>query len=110
MAGNTLDIRPLSGTIGAEILGIDLTHEVNDETIAAIRAAWLEHLVVFFRGQSLEPAQLLSVAKRFGEPVEYPFVKGPVEKIGSVNARRRGVKERTFAFLRRAVFDRFGRS
>jgi len=38
------------------------------------------------------------------------FVKGPVETIGSVNARRRGLKERTFAFLRRAVFDRFGRS
>src|SRR3954452_4208720 len=37
------------------------------------------------------------------------FVKGPVERIGSVNARRRGVKERTFAFLRRTVFDRFGR-
>src|SRR5215212_5388994 len=38
------------------------------------------------------------------------FVKGPVERIGSVNARRRGVKERTFAFLRCTVFDRFGRS
>src|SRR5437764_10518965 len=38
------------------------------------------------------------------------FVKGPVETIGSVDARRRGLKERTFALLRRAVFDRFGRS
>jgi taurine dioxygenase len=73
---NTLDIRPLSGALGAEILGIDLAHEVSDETIAAIRAAWLEHLVVFFRDQHLEPAQLLALAKRFGEPVEYPFVKG----------------------------------
>jgi taurine dioxygenase len=73
---NTLDIRPLSGALGAEILGIDLAHEVSDETIAAIRAAWLEHLVVFFRDQALEPAQLLALAKRFGEPVEYPFVKG----------------------------------
>src|SRR4051794_18121344 len=73
---NTLDIRPLSGALGAEILGIDLAHEVSDETIAAIRAAWLEHLVVFFRDQALEPAQFLALAKRFGEPVEYPFVKG----------------------------------
>ena len=38
------------------------------------------------------------------------FVAGPVESIGSVNARPRGVTERTLAFLRRAVFDRFGRS
>jgi tRNA(adenine34) deaminase len=38
------------------------------------------------------------------------FIAGPVEKIGSINARRRSLKERTFAFLRRMVFDRFGRS
>ncbi len=49
---------------------------MSDETIAAIRAAWLEHLVMFFRDQTLEPAQLLALARRFGEPVEYPFVKG----------------------------------
>jgi tRNA(adenine34) deaminase len=38
------------------------------------------------------------------------FVKGPVEQIGSLDARRRGVKERGLAWLRRNVFDRFGRS
>ncbi|MEA2880364.1 MAG: taurine dioxygenase [Hyphomicrobiales bacterium] len=76
MGTNTLDIRPLSGALGAEVLGVDLSADVSDDTIAAIRAAWLEHLVVFFRDQQLEPAQLLNVARRFGEPVEYPFVKG----------------------------------
>ena len=76
MKADTLDIRPIAGALGAEILGIDLAHEVSDETIAAIRAAWLEHLVVFFRDQTLEPAQLLRVARRFGDPIEYPFVKG----------------------------------
>src|SRR6478752_4308987 len=76
MTSNALDIRPLSGALGAEILGIDLAHDVSDDTIAAIRAAWLEHLVIFFRDQTLEPAQFLDVARRFGEPVEYPFVKG----------------------------------
>src|SRR5712671_465818 len=76
MKANTLDIRPLSGALGAEILGIDLAHDLGEETVAAIRAVWLEHLVVFFRDQSLEPAQFLSLARGFGEPVEYPFVKG----------------------------------
>jgi taurine dioxygenase len=76
MGTNTLDIRPLSGALGAEILGIDLAHDVSDDTIAAIRAAWLEHLVIFFRDQRLDPAQFLEFARRFGEPVEYPFVKG----------------------------------
>jgi taurine dioxygenase len=76
MKANTLDIRPLSGALGAEILGIDLAHDLTDATIAAIRAAWLEHCVVFFRGQTLSPEQFLYAASRFGAPIEYPFVKG----------------------------------
>jgi taurine dioxygenase len=75
MGTNALDVRPLSGALGAEILGIDLAHDLGDDTVAAIRAAWLEHLVIFFREQALSPAQFLQLASRFGEPVEYPFVK-----------------------------------
>jgi taurine dioxygenase len=73
---SNLDIRPLAGALGAEILNIDLSGELSDETVAAIRAAWLEYLVVFFRDQALTPEQFLRLARRFGEPVEYPFVKG----------------------------------
>jgi len=76
MKANTLDIRPLSGALGAEILGVDLAQDLSDATVAAIRAAWLEHGVAFFRGQTLSPGQFLGVARRFGEPIEYPFVKG----------------------------------
>ena len=76
MGTNVLDVRPLSGALGAEILGIDLAHDLGEETVAAVRAAWLEHLVIFFRQQTLSPAQFLQAASRFGEPVEYPFVKG----------------------------------
>ena len=71
-----LDVRPVAGAIGAEITGVDLGGEIDDETIAAIRRAWLDHQVVFFRDQPLPPAQLLALARRFGEPVEYPFIKG----------------------------------
>ena len=76
MKANTLDIRPLSGALGAEILGIDLAHDLNDGIVAAVRAAWLEHCVVFFRGQTLTPEQFLHAASRFGAPIEYPFIKG----------------------------------
>src|SRR6185295_14759017 len=41
-----------------------------------IRRLWLDHLVIFFRGQDLPPDRFLGFARRFGEPVEYPFVKG----------------------------------
>lgn len=69
-------IRPVSGAIGVEIEGVDLSKELSDEAVAEIRQAWLEHLVVFFRDQKITPAQQVALAKRFGEPVEYPFVQG----------------------------------
>jgi taurine dioxygenase len=76
MRRNSLRIHPLAGAIGAEISGVDLLGELGDDTVAAIRRAWLDHLVIFFRGQHLAPARFLAVARRFGEPIEYPFVKG----------------------------------
>jgi taurine dioxygenase len=76
MHRKSLEIRPLAGAIGAEIFGVDLAGEVAGETIAAIRHAWLDHLVVFLPDQDLPPARLLAFARRFGQPIEYPFVRG----------------------------------
>ena len=76
MAGSGFEVRRLSGSIGAEILGIDLASEPGDNVIGEIRQVWLEHNVIFFRDQDLPPAKFLTFAKRFGEVVEYPFIKG----------------------------------
>ena len=75
MTGSLLDIRPISGALGAEIGGIDLSDDLDDHTIAAIRRAWLDHLVIFFRGQEQAPERFLAFARRFGEVVKYPFLK-----------------------------------
>jgi taurine dioxygenase len=72
----TLEIRPVAGALGAEILGVDLARDLTEDVVAAIRRAWLQHLVVFFRDQTLTPGEFLAFARRFGEPIEYPFVKG----------------------------------
>jgi taurine dioxygenase len=71
-----LEIHPIAGALGAELSGVDLSRALDDDTVAAIRRAWLEHLVIFFRDQDLPPAQFLAFARRFGEPIEYPFVRG----------------------------------
>jgi len=71
-----LEVHPVAGALGAEISGVDLSQPLDDETIAAIRRVWLEHLVIFFRDQDLRHATFLAFARRFGEPIEYPFVKG----------------------------------
>ena len=68
--------RLLSGAIGAEIHGVDLGRELSDDTVAALRRVWLAHSVIFFRDQHLAPAQFMAFARRFGQPIEYPFIKG----------------------------------
>ena len=75
-AYRAIKVLPLAGAIGAEITGVDLSTDLVDDTVAEIRRAWLEHLVVFFRDQFLGPKEFLAFAGRIGEPVEYPFVKG----------------------------------
>ena len=76
MAKTAIEVRPIAGAIGAEIFGVDLGNEVEEDTIAAIRRAWLQHCVIFFRDQALPPARFLMFAKQFGTVVEYPFIKG----------------------------------
>ena len=78
MTGGSADIQvqALTGAIGAEISGVDLARELPDESIARIRQALLDHLVIFFRGQEITPTQQLAFVSRFGEPDIYPFVKG----------------------------------
>jgi len=76
MRNEPIDVRPVAGALGAEIFGVDLARDLDADTVDAIRRAWLDHLVVFFRDQELPPERFLSIARRFGEVIEYPFVKG----------------------------------
>lgn len=71
-----IEVKRIAGALGAEVSGVDLSKPLSDELAAELRRAWLEHLVLFFRNQDLSPEQYLAFARRFGKPVEYPFVKG----------------------------------
>lgn len=73
-------VSPIAGALGAEIGGVDLARPLGDDTTAAIRRALLRHLVVFFRDQDLTPARLVAVARQFGTPIPYPYVKGLSEE------------------------------
>jgi taurine dioxygenase len=74
--GKTFDVRKIAGALGAEILGIDLVHDLDQATTRQLRDIWLEHGVIFFRDQDLSSAQFLDFARKWGEVIEYPFVKG----------------------------------
>ena len=68
----TLDIRPLTPAIGAEILGIDLGSTDIAARIPEIRAALLSHGVIFFRDQGITTAQHIAFARAFGELEIHP--------------------------------------
>jgi taurine dioxygenase len=71
-----LETKKIAGALGAEIRGVDLSGSLSADIAAEIRAALLEHLVVFFRDQNLSVAQFLAFAHTLGKPMEYPLVKG----------------------------------
>ena len=71
-----LETKKIAGALGAEIRGVDLSGSLSVDIAAEIRAALLEHLVVFFRDQNLSVAQFLAFARTLGKPMEYPLVKG----------------------------------
>lgn len=59
-----ITIRP-HGNVGAEILGVDLAH-LSDQELAAIRAAFADHGVVFFRDQTIDEAGQIAFARAIG--------------------------------------------
>ena len=71
-----LEIRPMTGALGAELHGVDLGRDLDDQTIAAIRRALLDHCVIFFRDQRFDAAQHKALARRFGEIFVHPNYAG----------------------------------
>ena len=71
-----LAIRRVAGALGAEISGVDLSQDLPDSTIAAIRQALLDRQVIFFRDQQLTPARQVAFGRRFGPLNIHPYVSG----------------------------------
>jgi taurine dioxygenase len=71
-----LNLRRLAGALGAEIDGIDLSTDLPETTIHAIRDAFNRYQVIFFRDQSLTPEQQVRLGRRFGPLNIHPYVSG----------------------------------
>ena len=79
----TLAFQVLSGTIGAEIADVDLAR-LNSGDFAAIHDAMLEHGILVFRDQNLDPDQLHEFAARWGEVHLHPYLSGLPEHPGII--------------------------
>ena len=88
---------PTGVSLAAEIRGVDL-RTIDDAAFAAIHRAWLDHLVLLFRGQSLSDDDLIAFSRRFGEldwaPIQETgrrFVEGHPELYVVSNVVENGV-------------------
>ena len=79
MRSNTIDVRPIAGALGAELAGVNLAN-MSDAVFADVHDAFLAHQVVFFRDQTLTPAEQVGLARRFGEIHFHPYVQGLEEQ------------------------------
>ena len=78
MTSTSLRVAPITGVIGAEIEGVDLSKSLDDETFEEIHAALVEHLVLFFRDQDLTLEQQVAFTRRFGPACPTPLRRDDV--------------------------------
>ena len=76
MRNSRIEVNLLSGAGGAEISGVDVSTDLDNETVTEIRDALNEHCVVFFRDQELDAEQQKTFARRFGELFVHPNYAG----------------------------------
>jgi len=62
-----ITVTPLSDALGAAITGIDLSQEVDAETVAAIKKAWLDNIIIVFPGQNITDDEQEKFCRNFGE-------------------------------------------
>ena len=70
----TMQISPLTPSIGAEVSGVDLLHATGPE-IETLRRAWLQHKVLFITHQTLDLDQFRNISARFGSLMQLPYVQ-----------------------------------
>src|SRR5215831_19492407 len=77
-----LTVTPSGKALAADVSGIDLARPLDDATFAAIERAWMDNLVLRFRGQKLDDDQLMRFSARLG-----PLDRAPLQAAGVTEAR-----------------------
>ena len=67
MSYQSIEVRTLTPSIGAEIFGVDLGGTIGNQQFDEIHDALLRHLVIFFRDQKMTPEQHKDFGRRFGK-------------------------------------------
>jgi taurine dioxygenase len=98
-----LRIEPSSAALGAYVDGIDLREQLDDDLIAALRAALVEHKVLFFRDQDISHHDHIRFGRYFGALEGHPVtqhVPGHPEILKIRNGEYAYLNEITIPFIR----------
>ncbi len=76
MACKTIEVKPLSPIIGAEIAGVDISKPLGNQTYQEIYNALMEHQVIFFRDQEMNLDEHKAFGRLFGELHIHPAARG----------------------------------
>ena len=68
-----MQLRKLAYGMGAEVSGLDLSRPLDSGAMAAVRAAWLEHLVLVFPAQALSNEEHVAFSRTLGELELHPL-------------------------------------
>jgi taurine dioxygenase len=98
MDTSLIRVLPITGSIGAEIEGVDLSQPLTDECFAEIRAAIVEHLVLFFRDQEPSLAQQVAFTRRFGPRAATPFIGTMAENPDVIEIIKEANEKSRFVF------------
>jgi alpha-ketoglutarate-dependent taurine dioxygenase len=101
-----MQLRPVTETIGTEILGVDISKPLAPAVFDRIYQALLDTTIVLFRGQKLTPAGQVAFTRQFGEiiayydPTENPHAEQPeVLVLSNVTAEGKPSGKHTSAYL-----------
>src|SRR5689334_9609506 len=62
-----IEVVAADAALGAEVRGVDLSRPLPREVLDRVRRAWLDHVVLLFRGQMLSDENLIAFGRQFGE-------------------------------------------
>ncbi|CAN5502010.1 TauD/TfdA family dioxygenase [soil metagenome] len=84
------ELNPLGKYVGAEVIGLDLSKRLDEETRQDLYDSWVKHAVLAIRDQHMTPAQFADAVRSFGTIMRQQlkeFVVPELPDVGTISSR-----------------------
>ena len=80
MGYQVIDVKPITGALGAEIDGVDISRPLGNQVFQEVHDALMAHQVIFFRDQNITPQQQVAFGRQFGTLHVHPYANNIPEQ------------------------------